>query len=395
MKRIKLALALVTVLFHQMAFSQADYSTFSPLEHVAANLLIISGSSDHTKTGAKILYAKIDPNQVELFDLAALKLTRLGTTYPDTTAWLLKAMARVPTQRYLAFLSNLQKEFRLKSDNQEHDDSEISEARNYKNRHVLKNIRKAISKIKKHSTTENIFSIDRIDFEQTYDTILATNSNQTKRDRNIDSPDIGQNLSQLYSAMGPPNSIDLWGKHVKLVIPIGVYGSHDASFLINNFNLTYEDFARYDFHLDRNKNEYTIKKIKRIRAEEIAAPNWVPPDYYGEILKTVPSTLMPADGQQTLELAKVLIHKKNYRQDYLDLAAEKLWRERKTSDREMINGIAHLARYIGESDNGRYANILQETLNDTNEKKLKKHVKRALKRAQENIEDTQQYSPES
>lgn len=92
-----------------------------------------------------------------------------------------------------------------------------------------------------------------------------------------------------------------------------------------------------------------------------------------------PLSLLDSDDASTLrEIAMQLYNTSNFNEAYLDAAAQKIWSQRASKDRYMVDALAWLCKYIGLSERGRYRSFLESLEKDVGRGKLKKYVKSAL-----------------
>jgi len=360
---IKRIVLLFILLLPSLAYSNA-YSSLTPREHLIANLLMVEASAEKSKVAAKILYETPEPNTL-LLDLAAVRTDKLKSTYIDTTAWLIKSIGVSSRQRYANFLQEMKK--------------------NTDNGKLLRYLNESLEKVE-NADKETSFILGNYNNSAELESLTQLNTKNELPENHIDSIENGDSIDDVYRKIGYPSSTSLWQKIKQIYV--GYTWGGRKNITINNAQLIYNGSGKID--LDSINGQYiVVKKIKTSSKTQTNNNTNLRGDFYINL----DTNLSNADGIESQRIAKKLSKDKKYAQEYFDIAAKKIWAERLSNDPYMSDGIAHLVRYIGNGKNPRYTSFVERVIEETDNSKLRKHAKKALRSLPKETNGITQYIP--
>jgi hypothetical protein len=297
-------------------------------------------------------------------DLAAFRADKLHTTYIDTTAWLIKAIGQSSRQRYLSFLN----EMKAKTDNGK----------------LLRYLNESIKKVT-NSFNETSFMLNDHNNSEALKSLTQLNTKNGLPENHIDAIENGDSVADVYRKIGYPSNISLWKSTKKIYV--GYTWGGRKNITINNFQLVYKGSGAIDF--DSVDGQYiVVKKIKTQSQSQINGSSNTGSDLYGNLDRN----LSYADGIESQRIAKKLARDKQYSQENFDIAAKKIWAERKTNDPYMVDAVSHLVRYIGSGKNPRYTSFVERVIEEADNRKIRKHAKKAFRSLPKNTSGANQYT---
>ncbi len=332
-----------------------ENNNLTPKDHVIANLLSSESTTEQVKIAGKILYSDPKPN-IDLLDIAALQVTQLHLTDDDTAAWLIKAIGQSKRNRYEKFLTD----FRKKTTNKK----------------IIKYLNNALKAVKKSPREENL-DISQLDSGLLLKKPANLNVKKAFNNEHIDSIDEGDSLEAVYKKVGRPSNVSDW-KTTKRVY-VGYTWSGRKDITTSDFQLIYDGSGYINFH--SSKNNYVVAKV--IRTSKVVIDD--SQSSLGELIR--------ADGIESQKIAKTLVRGKQYSINDLDTAAQKVWIEKNSTDPYMVDAVAYLCRYIGNSKNPRYHSVLKQVVSESSTRKIRKYAKKYSKVLSSGHEDVEQYQP--
>lgn len=326
----------LALIFSMVINSQLVFATFEYKEHMIARLLI-SEEAMEIKVAGKILEEIVNPN-VDLTDLAALRLLQNYSSqeknHIDANAWLIRALKQSKNKRYLKLLTNI----RSNTDNDK----------------LLKYLNGAIPNLTE-GNDDNSINTDSINYTELSESILQSLSIVTFSYGHIDSVVQGETIKEVYNKLGYPSEVSFY-IHSKRIPFVGRVKLQDAL-------LIYEGSGSIKLRsLGGDQLVYTTEPEKQ-------------PSVVAEELNSI---LGHATAERTRILAKQLYKNKDYNHKLLDAAANKAWVERNSQDPIMADSVAWLCRFIGDSKNPRYYNLMKQLVGSTENKKILKYAKKSL-----------------
>ena len=193
---------------------------------------------------------------------------------------------------------------------------------------------------------------------------------------------IHDDLGTVINNVGMPD--ELWSE--------GAHTIRIAQHFRSTFNglvLAYNDFGLVYFHHNRGGWRVdTVSNIYLLLNDDI-----------GEDSLQLAASIL---GNSWLETTNILNRntskEKQYDELVYDISAEKLYRTMDTHSAYEIKMLTYLAKFIGVGGDPRYINILQEVVDESDSRHIRRHAKRALKALKKNsLSDTEveQYLPGS
>lgn len=312
--------------------------------------LLISDSPAELRVAGKILEEEINPN-VDLIDLAAMKLLinheKTDSYNVDANAWLIKAIKHSGYKRYLPLFNDIRNKSNIEK--------------------IQKYLDKAIPSLTKGNNS--YFNVSEYNFDEVSSTILTKAATSNFPYSHIDSVAKGEDIEEIYKRLGYPSRVSYY-INSKWMPFVGKVKLEDAK-------LIYQGSG-------------DIQLVNRGGKQIVHAAI---PEKMFTIADNLNQDLVNANGTRTIILAKTLYKNKDYSEDLLDSAADKIWAERKNKDVSMIDGVAWLCKYLGQSKNSRYYSFLKKLIDSNDNKKIIKYAKSSIKFISNNGQITDSYTP--
>lgn len=300
--------------------------------------LFVSEDPVNIRLAAKILEDETNPN-IALTDLAALILYRNyqanDEVTTDANAWILKALKISAHKRYLSLLSMI--------------------SANTENEKLSKYLDETIDSLRQGDEVDPS-SITKLNYDAIKVEVEQTLAVEPFPYSHIDTVNKGDTVKVIYEKLGYPTNISnyVYGKRIPFA----------GTVKVEDTELFYAGSGSV-----RLRSLEGDQLAFRTIPEKAAA---IPTEGLADLLEA-------ASGQRAVIIAKQLNRSKDYSIDLVDAAANKIWMEKASEDRYMVDAIAWLCKYIGASSNGRYTRFIENLVNTTENKKILKYAKSALK----------------
>lgn len=304
--------------------------------------LLNSDKLQEVKLGAKALNNDL-PTEPLLWNFAAFKLWQLANSeqkthkeYEDTSSWLTKALGNSKQRAYYSVLTDFGKKEQSKK--------------------IKRYVKKALKKLKKLPKTAQF---DVQSYQPQLSNLIKETPQKIATNEMFSQIGRGSTLTHALKELGSPDFVGQYIRYVRRPF-IGRQ-------VFQNLRIAYSDIGSMEF---KYADSQWILAEKHAQGKVVLAG--VDSGSQGLLAKLVSN-----DPVQIRSASKEAIAMQLSDQKALDVVAQYIWNNKKTTDNQLIDGLAWLCKVLGASENGRYREFLLGLTPEVTNRKIAKYAQGA------------------